>query len=94
MRHGDTLKRWLRHVGLPNASRGATQQGRLDFFELDAQPLLSRGARNPEAQSRRYDQRRQANGQSPSDKERTTKEEEKFFEPHLRPLALAGNETG
>ena len=69
------------------------RSGRFDFSELNAQSFLSRGARDPQAQSAGDEQRRQENSENAGDKQRAAKKEEKFLEPHLRPNALAGNET-
>lgn len=63
-----------------------TQQRRLDFSELNAQPFLSRGACDPEAQSARYRQWRQANSKHAGDKQRAAKRRRNFLNRICVPL--------
>jgi hypothetical protein len=53
-----------------------TPQGRFDFSDLNAQSFLSRGACNPQAQSVRDQEWRQADAKNGRDKQRAAKNED------------------
>ena len=65
------LKRGVRLAGdLKLVHDDRTQERRFDFFELDSQPFLLGGARDPQAQTAGDHERRQENGKDAGDKER------------------------